>query len=183
MPRNTTIESTLRSRVDAFVDDLYELIREAALESVRETLQDALAGGAANAGPRRKAGRPKAAKRKRRNKGVRKANAAAPKAKKSGKRIRRSPEDLEKTANRILAYVTSHPGQGVEKISKALNKPSKDLKRPIQILVGEKKLRTEGQKRGTTYFAGGKRATTKRPAARKTTKKKTGRRATRKKAA
>ena len=70
-----------------------------------------------------------------------------------------------------------------------------DLKRPIANLMGAGSLRTEGQKRGTKYFAGkgGKRKAAKkikkRVAKRKTTKKRTAakkvgkRKATRKKKA
>ncbi len=179
-----TIDSALRARVDAFVADLSEQIREAALEAVREAL-----GGAAPArrrGPgrprkkakkatRRKPGRPrkKATKRVGRKRATKRA---------SKKRMRRSPEDLDKTAARILAYVKTHPGKGVTAIAKSLRKSSKDLKRPVQMLLAAKKLRTEGQRRGTTYFAGagGAKKTAKRKASGKrkaaTRKRKAGKR-------
>ena len=89
----------------------------------------------------------------------------------SKKRGRRSAEDLEKTAARILAYVKTHPGKGVTAIAKALRRSSKDLKRPVQMLLAAKKIRTEGQRRGTTYFAGAGGGTRKKAAKRKTGKK------------
>jgi len=55
-----------------------------------------------------------------------------------------------------------------------------DLKRPVATLLEAKKLRTEGQKRGTRYFAGGakgpgrKKAAKARPAGRKKAGKRKG---------
>jgi len=42
----------------------------------------------------------------------------------------------------------------MEEISKALGAQTKDLRRPAQELVGQKLLKTKGQKRATQYFAG-----------------------------
>ena len=56
----------------------------------------------------------------------------------------------------ILSYLSSNPGVGVVQISKGVRRSTKDTKRPIQMLLTTKQIRTEGQKRGTTYFAGKK---------------------------
>ena len=54
------------------------------------------------------------------------------------------------------------------------------MKRPVQILLADRKLRTEGQRRGTKYFAGGRGGTARK---RKATKRKAGKKkASRKKA-
>jgi hypothetical protein len=74
-----------------------------------------------------------------------------------GKRIRRSAADLEKIGMRVLAHVKSNAGQRLEQIGKALRTDTAILKRPIANLLAAKKLRTEGRKRGTMYFAGGGR--------------------------
>lgn len=154
MPKSD-LDATIRASVDAFVDELTEIIRQAALESVREAL--AAEGAPARRGP----GRPRKAS----------SMAAARPARKSGKRIRRSIEDLEKMAKSILAFVKANPGCGIVDISKAMRTPNKDLKRPIQMLIAEKKLRTEGQKRGTTYHAGAARGGKKKTKKRKTRRK------------
>ncbi len=178
MPRTT--DSALRDRVDAFVEDLTELIRESALEAVQDALDASPARG------RKKRSTRKAATRK---KTTRKKKSAGRKktAGRRTKRIRRSAEDLEETANRILTYIKSNPGRGMAAMSKALRKPAKDLRGPLKLLFADRKLRTEGQKRGTTYYAGGakgrpagttakkKRATTRRKKTgkkRRTTKRK-----------
>ncbi len=72
-----------------------------------------------------------------------------------GERVRRSAEDLDALAASVHAEVQSNPGLRVEEISAAIGVPSKELKRPVQMLLADGKLRTEGQKRGTQYFAAG----------------------------
>lgn len=154
MPKSN---SEIRDLVDAFVADLSVLIHQSALESVRDAL-----GGAAPARRGRPPGRRKTAKRK--------TTRAA--KKKSGKRIRRSAADLEAMGAKVLAHVKSRPGQGIEAISKALRMSSKELRRPIQMLVADRKLSTKGQKRGTTYWPGGRAATRSKAAPKRKTGKK-----------
>lgn len=60
-------------------------------------------------------------------------------------------------AERLHHYVKGHPGQGIEQISESLDIASKELKLPVVKLLAMRKLRTEGQKRGTRYFAGAQR--------------------------
>lgn len=130
----------LRARVDAFVADLSETIRQAALESVRQ----ALGGGASAPAPRgRKPA--KAAGRK----------APARRAKKGG-RVRRSAEDLGQLSTSFLTYVRGNPGQRLEQIGTGMGVDTKELKRPVQLLLADGAIRTEGQRRGTKYFAGGR---------------------------
>jgi len=120
---------------------MQELVRQSALEAVQEAL-----GAAGTATPRRNSAR---------------ASAAA------GKRVRRSADGLAQIGASILDYVRANPGEGVEVISAALGMTSKELRRPIQMLIADGKLKTKGQKRGTTYFAGRGGA---KPAAKRKTK-------------
>ncbi len=69
-------------------------------------------------------------------------------------------------AERFHHYVKAHPGQGIEQISKAINIASKELKLPVVKLLAMKRMRTEGQKRGTRYFVGGKKRVARKPARR-----------------
>jgi hypothetical protein len=158
-----SIEATLRARVDSFVDDLTEIIRQAALEAVREAL--ALTPEPARRGP----GRPRRTAKRATTRRAKK---------KTGKRIRRSAADLEATASRILAFVKANPGTNMTAMTKAMRKPAKDLRGPIKLLMADRKLRTEGQKRGTTYHAGaGGKSAKRKTAKRKTAKRKTAKRA------
>ncbi|MFT5285150.1 MAG: hypothetical protein ACI8TQ_001312 [Planctomycetota bacterium] len=170
---NTNIESAIRASVDTLVEELTTIIRQAALETVQEALGGAVASVAGATAPR-KAGRPKKAKaaitakrkpgrpkkaaaaKAKPAKAKAKAKKSAPAPKKSGTRVRRSADDLEQTAGMILSYLSSNPGVGVDAISKGVRRTTKDTKRPIQMLLSAKQIRTEGQKRGTTYYAGKK---------------------------
>lgn len=145
-----TTDQQIRVRIDSFLTELSGLVRKAALDAV----QEALAGGATtrrHRGP----GRPRGAAKRRRGR-PRKATVRA-KSVKRGKRIRRSTADLDKIAARVLTQVKSKAGQRLEEIGKALKTDTSILKRPVSMLLTAKKLRTEGQKRGTKYFAGGAR--------------------------
>ena len=128
----TKIDDELRARIDAFIEDISELVRAQAVEAVGKAL-----GGEIPV----PLSRPK---------GGGKAQSSSPK--KSGKRIRRSPEDLEKLADTIMKYVEKHEGCRMEALSAGLGMPAKDVRRPLQILLEEGTLKTKGQKRGTQYF-------------------------------
>ena len=150
---SNSIDSKLRPTIDAFVAELTELINQAAIE----TLQDALGGVAKPA--RREPGRPrkvgtsrkKTTKRRSTKKTGKKAKRAA---KKTGTRVRRSVDDINRTADKVLAFVKANPGKGAAAISKGTRTSPKDLKRPVIMLLDAKKVRTKGQKRGTTYWIG-----------------------------
>ena len=145
----STIDSQIQARIDEFVQELSGLIREAALEAV----QEALGGTAtpAKRGPGRRKGvtRKKAAKRGGRKKAAKRATRKT--SKKAGARKKRSSAAVQKIAERALAHVKKKPGVGAIEIAKALRMTSKDVQRPLQILMAEKKVRTTGQRRGTKY--------------------------------
>ena len=152
MPKNT-LDREIRACVDAFVEDLTTLVKQAAMESVQEALGGTVA-------PRRRGpGRPRKTAKKR---GTRK------------KRIRRTSGDVDAIAAKVLSHVKANPGSGVTEIAASLRTTSKDLRLPILKLLEEKKLRTTGQRRGTKYHAGGRRGpvTRKRKAAKKKARKK-----------
>ena len=145
------LDQPIPERIDAFVPDVSALVRLSALEAVR----DALGGGAAPArrgpgrprknaaapaAPRRKAGRKKAAKKKTTKKS-------------GGRRVRRSGEDLEAAKAKILATIAKNPGIRMEELSAKLGQASKVLRRPLQMLLEDKAVRSKGAKRATAYTA------------------------------
>jgi hypothetical protein len=75
---------------------------------------------------------------------------------KTGKRVRRSADDLDKLAGRIHGYVTKHPDSRSEQIAEGLNVPSKDLVRPLKMLLQQKAISSKGKARGTQYAATGR---------------------------
>ncbi len=153
---NKNLDQQIRSLVDALVADLTVLVREEALRIV----QDAV-GGAAPAPKRRGPGRPRK-------------KAKATRRKTARKRVRRSSADVDALADRLLAHVKAHPGQGITQIARSLRRTSKDLRLPVQKLLAEKKLKTTGQRRGTKYHPAGRGGgtTRKKAAKRKSTRKK-----------
>jgi hypothetical protein len=141
----------IRTLIDQFVSDLSARVHQQALDTVRAAL------GEGAAPKRRGPGRPRKAAKRGPGRPPKAAGRRGPgRPRKAAGRIRRSSADLEATSAKVLAYVRSNAGQRLEEIGRGLRTPTEGLKRPIQVLVAEGKLRTEGQKRGTKYFAGGR---------------------------
>ncbi|HEX3772848.1 MAG TPA: DNA-binding protein [Polyangiaceae bacterium] len=131
------INDTIRAALDAFVEDISNLIQQAALESVEE----ALAGASVIPGRRgRGAGRAAAA-----------SFASLDRNRKKG--AKRTAEELEELTKQLHSYIAKNPGQRIEQIAQGLDITTKELNLPAKKLIGDKKLSTKGQKRATTYFA------------------------------
>jgi len=128
---NSTLDQEIQSRIQSFLSELSALVKKSALESVQMAL-----AGSGSANGRRGPGRP------------RKTGSSAG----TGKRVKRSSEQVDAMAARVLAQVRSKQGQRLEQIAKAMKLPSKGLKLPVAKLLAAKKLKTKGQKRGTQYF-------------------------------
>ncbi len=128
---------TLESLIAQFTDELTQLVRRDALQQVLS----ALGGDEVPRAP----GRPRA---------TRKAS-SKPRPARAGRRVRRSTEDVAGMGERLLAHVKANPGQRGEQIAAALKTDVKTMRLPMLKLIAEKKVRTEGQRRGMTYFASG----------------------------
>jgi hypothetical protein len=72
-----------------------------------------------------------------------------------GRGAKRSPDELDKLAERFQTFVKESPGLRIEQINKQLGTTTKDLALPIRKLLAEGAIHAKGQKRSTTYFAGG----------------------------
>jgi hypothetical protein len=66
---------------------------------------------------------------------------------------KRSADELQQLTESLLAHVKKNPGLRIEQIGAAIALTTKDLALPAKKLISEKKLRTKGQRRATTYFA------------------------------
>jgi hypothetical protein len=129
----SSIEMEIQSRLQAFSEELTELIRASAMELVRQAL-----GGTSSRG----GGRPRA-------NGTR---AAAPRATGRQKGAKRDPEALAALTDKLGSYIAKNPGLRIEEIGKALGTPTKELALPVKKLIAAKRVSTKGQKRSTKYF-------------------------------
>ena len=74
-----------------------------------------------------------------------------------GHGVKRAPEQLEKTAAMFHDFVAANPGLRIEQINKQIGLTTADLALPIRKLVASGAIKTKGQKRSTTYFAGSRK--------------------------
>ncbi|MEO8903434.1 MAG: hypothetical protein ABI488_14575 [Polyangiaceae bacterium] len=135
MAKNS-VNDQIRSRVEAFAEELSALIRDSAMDTVRTAL-----GGTAT--PRR---------------GARGGRAAASPAPVRGssrreKGQKRDPGEIERLTDRLLDYVQGNAGQRIEQIAAGMGTVTKELNLPVKNLIAQKSLKTKGQKRATQYFA------------------------------
>jgi hypothetical protein len=130
------IHQQVEARVQAFVREVSELVRSAALEAVSDAL-----GSSSGASGGKRRGRPVGSKNK----------AAAHAGASRGKRGKRTSAQVDAMATRIFDYVKKNPGANVEGMAKTFSLKSKDLTLPIGKLMAAKKLKTSGQRRGTKY--------------------------------
>jgi hypothetical protein len=136
--RRMSLRSSLSTLAASFADSILDAIRGASLE---ELLGET--GGASRRGP----GRPPKSK-------ATSAEPAAPRARKSGRLARRSPEQIAKALDQVVALVKGKKdGLRAEQIRSALKMQSKEMPRVLQEGLAKKKLKSKGQKRATTYFA------------------------------
>jgi hypothetical protein len=124
------INTLIRNRVQAFVDDLTQLVRRAAVESVATAL-----GGNGAARPR---ARPAPAAR-------------AGRARRKGKK--RGSRELEALTARLRDQIAKMPGTRIEPIAKAMGISTRELALPVRKLLESGTIRKKGVKRSTQYFA------------------------------
>jgi hypothetical protein len=123
----TSVESEIRSRVEAFSAEIIALIRSSAVDVVNAAL-----GGTAVRGRR---GRAVSARMSTRPKGT-----------------KRDPAAIARLTETLSTFIKKNPGQRIEQIGKALGIATKDLALPVKKLLGTKRISTKGQKRSTQYF-------------------------------
>jgi len=86
-------------------------------------------------------------------------SSAKSKPKAKGKRIRRSPQELQRLADHLVAIVMKHPdGIRAEDLKRAFgvkagNVGAKVFTKPLAFALESKKLAKRGQRRMTTYHA------------------------------
>jgi len=130
MPKTNHSTPDLSTLVSEFVDQVQIVVRRSTIDQIQAAL------GSVDAPMRRGPGRP-------RGPGRRPGRRAA----------RQTPAQLDAMVGKVHAYIREHPGQRSEQISKALKVQTPTLRKAVQKLISEKKLRAKGQRRGMTYTA------------------------------
>jgi hypothetical protein len=134
----TSLRSTLNNLAASFADSILEAIRGASLDELVSSERPARSNG--------RASRPQAP--------AAEAPAPAKRPRASGRLHRRSPEEIAKTLDQVVALVKKNPeGLRAEQIRQDLGLQAKEMPRILKEGLDKKTLRSRGQKRATTYFA------------------------------
>jgi hypothetical protein len=128
-----SISDQIHTRIQEFARELEQLVRQAALAAVTESLGGAAAPRAARAA-------------------VSSAATVAPARKSTKSGGKRDPKVIAGLVVRVGAHVKARPGQGVEAIAKGLNVSTHDITLPITKLLASKTIKKKGQKRATKYY-------------------------------
>jgi len=145
----------IRAEVDElvrqFVDDLEQLVRRAALESVAEALEAEPVASPTPAKSRPAKAKSRPAKAKSR---PAKAKSRPAKAKSRRRAAPRSKAGKEQLARALVDYVTEHPSAKMEDIKVAIGEETLILRPIVNKLIKNGHLRKEGERRATRYFPG-----------------------------
>jgi hypothetical protein len=79
--------------------------------------------------------------------------AIAPAQRRPGVAGKRSPTELQDLSDRFVRFVAAHPGLRIEQINKQLGTTTRALMLPIRKLLASGQIRTQGNKRSTTYHS------------------------------
>ncbi len=126
------LQRQINERVAAFVSDVTEIARQAAMDTLTEALHD---------------GKPAPARRTATT-GYTKPQAPA----RRGRGGKRSPEELDQMAEQLHAHIQENPGERMEEIARSVGSSTRDLALPVKKLLSDRRIRTEGQKRATRYY-------------------------------
>jgi len=138
----TNFQNDMNHAVQGFVEQITELARRAALETLESAFGGKAGHGGAAPAPAVAAMAPPGMVRAGRPRG--------------GRGAKRTAEDLEALSEKFAAFVKANPGLRIEQINKELGTTTKDLALPIRKLIADKEISAKGQKRSTTYFPGKK---------------------------
>ncbi len=127
------LNSQISKLVSEFVDNVTALARRAAVDTLTSSLED-------RNGRRRGGGGSLAVD--------------VLKTERRGKGAKRSSGQLDRLQSRVMEFVSANPGMRIEQINKELGTSTRDLQLPIRKLIASGALKSKGEKRATTYFAG-----------------------------
>ena len=134
----TSLHSTLNNLAASFADNILAVIRGASLDEL--------------VGP---GGSPRSNGRLQRSPTVAPvASKGATRTRATGRLPRRSPEEIAKTLEQVVAAVKKAPeGLRAEQIRQVLGLQAKEMPRILKEGLAKKLFKSKGQKRATTYFS------------------------------
>jgi hypothetical protein len=147
---NSSFDDQIRARIRSFTEELAELVRQSALESLRAAL-----GAPEKRGPGRRRAVDAALFARagsRLAKGGARRGAGAGRAIARAKGAKRDPEQLAQLTDSLHGYIKGNPGQRIEEIARGMGTTTKELNLPVKKLIGGKQIKTKGHKRATQYY-------------------------------
>jgi hypothetical protein len=139
------LQNTLSQLATTFAEQILNALREMSLDELLEPRGDNVkrrAGGQAKSAP-------PAGRAPHKAEGVTRGA-----ARKAGRLARRSPDDIGKMVEQIVAVLKNEKaGLRAEQIRAVLKLAPNELPRPIDAALAAKRITKKGQKRATTYFA------------------------------
>ncbi len=133
----SNLRSTINELAETFASEIVKAIRGASLQDILSETTPGMVGRSPRPATGGKAAAPQSLAKRR-----------------GGKRVRRSGDEIWKTAASILELLKGHKaGFRAEEIRAQLSMPKNELAKPIAELLAKKKITKKGQKRSTTYFA------------------------------
>lgn len=133
----TNLQQSIEQQVGAFVRNISELVRRAAIDAL-ERASVVPAVGAAEVEKQRKLRRPSNG-----NGRERQARKPAPP---------REPAELAALTERLYEAIASHPGETMEVLAPVVGCPGKQLRVSIEHLLTRERVKKAGERRSTRYF-------------------------------
>lgn len=147
-----TLRASIETLASEFADNILAAIRESSLEELLGVAGHTRGSSTEREAPAKR-GRP------------------AGKTGRKGRLPRRTAEDIEEMADKIVAYVKSNGSVRAEQIRADLEIDKKEWMKPLQLALDSKGLKKTGNKRATEYTVGAAAKSGKRPAKKKPAKK------------
>lgn len=142
---------TAEDRLENVVRGMVAQLKGILGDEVRAAIDEALSsrGIAATSGAAAQVAAPKAAPRaaKAAPKAVRPVAKAQP-----GKRVRRTADEIEKVAMKIMDALNKTPGLTSEGIQQATGLPKAEIQKPLEGLRDSKHVKTKGERRAMKYY-------------------------------
>jgi hypothetical protein len=147
-----TLRTSIETLASEFADNILAAIRESSLEELLGVAGHTRGSSTEHEAPAKR-GRP------------------AGKTGRKGRLPRRTAEDIEEMADKIVAYVKSNGSVRAEQIRADLEIDKKEWMKPLQLALDSKGLKKTGNKRATEYTVGAASKGGKKPAKKSAPKK------------